>query len=97
MDQLSWRSLLFFGADFKGRYHSLLSKPAVSLCRPKNATILDRAAFHPAHTPHPGLGGQLVQQRLGIFEVGGIEAFGEPVVDLREHLVRLVSMAVAAL
>jgi len=29
---------------------------------------------------------QLVEQRLGVLQVCGVEAFGEPVVDLREHL-----------
>jgi hypothetical protein len=28
---------------------------------------------------------QLVEQRLGVLQVGGIEAFGEPVVDAGEH------------
>src|SRR5271156_2047552 len=31
------------------------------------------------------LSGQLVEQRLRIFQVGGVEAFGEPVVDFREN------------
>ena len=31
---------------------------------------------------------QLVEQRLGVFEVGGVEAFGEPVVDVGEHRAR---------
>jgi hypothetical protein len=47
--------------------------------------FLDRAHFQTAHTPHAGLCGQFGQQRLGVFEVGGVEAFGEPVVDFREH------------
>jgi len=28
---------------------------------------------------------QFVEQRVGLLQVGGIEAFGEPVVDLGEH------------
>ena len=28
---------------------------------------------------------QSVEQRLGIFEVGGVEVLGEPVVDISEH------------
>ncbi len=32
---------------------------------------------------------QLVQQRLGFLEVGGVEAFGEPAIDFREHGMRL--------
>jgi len=51
----------------------------------------DRATFHTAHIPHPGLGGQFLQQRLGLLEVGGVEAFGEPVVDFGQRGVRLVA------
>jgi hypothetical protein len=32
---------------------------------------------------------QLHQQRLGVLQVGGVEAFGKPAVDLREHRARL--------
>ena len=34
---------------------------------------------------------QLVQQRLSILQVGGVEALGEPTVDFREHRPRLVA------
>src|SRR6266849_3548014 len=34
---------------------------------------------------------QLVEQRLGISQVGGVEAFGEPAVDFGEHRARLVA------
>src|SRR5262249_24366534 len=33
---------------------------------------------------------QFVEQRLGVFEVGGIEAFREPVVDFKEQCARLI-------
>src|SRR5271155_4828991 len=36
---------------------------------------------------------QLVEQRLGVLQVGGVEAFGEPVVDVGEHRARLVALA----
>ena len=36
---------------------------------------------------------ELVEQRLGVFEIGGIEAFGEPAVDGREQLARLAPPA----
>jgi hypothetical protein len=39
------------------------------------------------------LGSQLVEQRLGVFQVGGIEAFCEPAVDLGEHGALLVDFA----
>ena len=34
---------------------------------------------------------QLVEQRLGVFQVGGVEALGEPVVDFGEHRARFVA------
>jgi len=48
---------------------------------PKARPSLDRATFQTAHTPRPGLGGQFLQQRLGVLEVGGVKAFGEPAID----------------
>jgi hypothetical protein len=36
---------------------------------------------------------QLVEQRLGILQIGGVEALGEPVVDLGEHPARFVASA----
>src|SRR6266851_7252830 len=35
---------------------------------------------------------QLVEQRLGISQVGGVEAFGEPAVDFSEHRARFVAL-----
>src|SRR6516165_7926718 len=61
--------------------------------RAKARPSLDCAEFHPAHTYHPGLGGQFLQQRLGLLEVSGVEAFGEPVVDFGEHRAGLVAAA----
>ena len=39
---------------------------------------------------------QFVQERLGVFQVGGIEPFGEPVVDLREKIVRFAAPVLIA-
>ena len=36
---------------------------------------------------------QLVEERLGVFEVGGFQAFGELGVDLREHCAGFVALA----
>ena len=36
---------------------------------------------------------QLVEQRPGVFQVGGVEALGEPAVDLGERRARLVATA----
>ena len=35
---------------------------------------------------------ELVEQGLGVFQVGGIEAFGEPVVDFGQHRARFIEM-----
>src|SRR5215472_11813819 len=42
------------------------------------------------------LGTQFVEQRLCVFEVGGIEAFGEPAVDRREQVVRFGAATLVA-
>ena len=39
---------------------------------------------------------QLVEQRLGVFQIGGVEAFGEPAVDRREQLACLATPALLA-
>jgi len=39
---------------------------------------------------------QFVEQRLCVFEVGGIEAFGEPAVDRREQVVRFGAATLVA-
>ena len=36
---------------------------------------------------------QLIEQRLGVVEVGGVEAVGEPAVDFGEHRARFVAFA----
>ena len=36
---------------------------------------------------------QLVEQRLRVLQIGGVEPFGEPAVDLGEHLPRLVALS----
>jgi len=44
---------------------------------------------HPSWT----LVGQLVEQGLGVLQVGGVETLGEPVVDVGQHRARLVATA----
>jgi hypothetical protein len=36
---------------------------------------------------------QLIEERFGVFQVGGVESFGEPVVDFGEHCAGLVAVA----
>jgi hypothetical protein len=38
-------------------------------------------------------GVQLVQQRLGLLQIERVEAFGEPAVDRREKIARLIPLA----
>jgi len=45
---------------------------------------------------HRRLSSQFVKQRLGILQVGGIEALGEPAVDFREYRARLVAISLLA-
>jgi hypothetical protein len=47
------------------------------------------SAFAAAHF----LRSKFLEQRLGVLEVGGVEAFGEPVVDFRQHRAGLVALA----
>ena len=35
---------------------------------------------------------KFVEDRLGVLQVGGVEALGEPVVDFREHRVDVIGM-----
>src|SRR5258708_34667080 len=43
-----------------------------------------------------GLDTQLVEQRLCVLQVSGVEAFGEPVVDFSEQSARLFALAFVA-
>src|SRR5207248_2343443 len=36
---------------------------------------------------------QFVEQDFGVFQVGGVEAFGEPAIDLGEHRARFIAIA----
>jgi hypothetical protein len=42
------------------------------------------------------LSAQLIEQYPGVFEVGGVETFGEPVVDLSKHGARFIETAFSA-
>ena len=41
----------------------------------------------------PFLRAQLMEQCLGVPQVGGVESLGEPVIDVREHRAGLVALA----
>jgi hypothetical protein len=50
------------------------------------------SAFRTAHwVTLLGLARQFVEQGFGIFQVGGVEAFGEPVEDFGEHRARFIA------
>jgi hypothetical protein len=52
------------------------------------------ATLRTAHIPPISeLHAQLIQQRLGLFEVGGIEAFAEPAINLAKRRPRLSAFA----
>jgi hypothetical protein len=39
------------------------------------------------------MSGQLFEQRLGLLQVGGVKALGEPAVDWGQQLARLITLA----
>jgi len=51
------------------------------------------AGFSAPHAEHFMSRTQLVEQRLGVLQVGGVEALGEPVVDIGEHRVSFGALA----
>jgi hypothetical protein len=60
---------------------------------PHSAQNFRPARFSVPHFEQRILRTPLVEQRLGVFEIGGIEAFGEPAVDFGEHRARVVATA----
>src|SRR5689334_14697457 len=53
------------------------------------------AVSHAAVRP-PSLHTQLIEQRLGVFQIARVEAFGEPAVDRREETAGLAGPALLA-
>jgi hypothetical protein len=65
-----------------------------TLPRPVSGSL--RTSCHPgpiARTSEELKSTQLVEQRLGVLEVGGVEALGEPTVDWGEQVVGLPPLA----
>jgi len=54
------------------------------------------AGFSAPHVGQFTSGTQLIEQRLGTLQIRGVEALGEPVVDLGEHGTRLVATALCS-
>ena len=63
---------------------------------PHSAQKIASARFWVLHLAHSIRGSrtQFVEQRLGVLQIGSVEALGEPVVDLGEHRARLVTAIV---
>ncbi len=53
-------------------------------------------ASAPRHTGDPSSDAQLVEQGLGIVQVGGVESFGEPGVDRRQQVARVAAAGLAS-
>src|SRR5690348_18140291 len=63
-----------------------------SACRtPRRICGLPGYRFRISRSASMPSGVQFVEQRLGVFEIGGVETLGEPVIDFREHHTRLVA------
>ena len=60
---------------------------------PQSAQNLRPSRLSRPHFEQRILRSQFLEQSLCVFQVGGIEAFGEPVVDGGEHRARLVATA----
>src|SRR5229473_1826058 len=84
----------FFSGGFSAphRAHRFASAAPQS---PQNSLPAGLSAPHFAQCirPVPQLAPSLGEQRFGVDEVGGVEAFGEPAVDVGEHCARLFTTA----
>src|SRR5260370_40923555 len=69
-----------------------MGSPPPALPRPRRR-MLRPAGYRPGACRTAWLPRQLVKQSLGVFQIRGVEAFGEPVVDVREHRARLGAFA----
>jgi hypothetical protein len=49
-----------------------------------------------ASSQEPTFSGEFREQRFGLFEVGGVEAFGEPAVDRRQEIMGLGEFALVS-
>ena len=58
--------------------------------------VIDFAVSTKTKHPKDFCSCQLIEQRLGVLEVGGVEAFGEPAVDRREQVAGLGALALIA-
>jgi hypothetical protein len=61
-----------------------------------SATSFFRRAFSAPNCLRQLSCGQLIEQRLSLFQIERIEAFGEPAVDWREKITRLIPLALIA-
>src|SRR5208283_5554001 len=68
--------------------------PACIIVAPARGQLI----VSPLRSSHQAVGSyslvfQVLEQRLRVLQVGGVEALGEPVVDFGQHRARLVALA----
>ena len=73
----------------------LAAQPGLLYRGEARKTLIEGDAPHNPGTAGALLSAQLVEQRPCVFEVGGVEAFGEPAVDLGEHCARFGTFTLA--
>ena len=75
-----------------GRWQRGMFRNSYRICAPADYRC---HILNSAYSPNKRLVAQLIEQRLGLFQIGGIEAFGEPVVDRGEHRARFSGTALS--
>ena len=84
-------------AIFGRRRRGVPAKTVAAVCA---KALREASEIGGSRFPYPDIGTptsrmrllvQLVEQRLGVFQVGGVEAFSEPAINFGEHCARLVA------
>src|SRR5438105_5593732 len=71
-----------------------IARPMVRRSHRRTSPSLDcqRHISNSAYSPNERLRAQLIEQRLGISQIGGVETLGEPIVDFREPRACVLTM-----
>jgi hypothetical protein len=80
----------------KGERNSLGYAPGFLVASPSSYSKCALAAITVAHSRIQTWSAELVEQPLGVLQVGGVEALGEPAVDRREEIVGPSALALIA-
>ena len=67
-----------------------------SRCLAVSQQMTFRAMCGRLHAPQPRSGVQLIEQRLGLFQIKRVEAFGEPAIDRSEKIAGFLPLALIA-